>query len=125
MALLDGIVRGHRKQCRRRLRALNVRKRIGRVSKPRIRMSALEVHLHVCGIPPFRHDGDGFLVPDLSCRNPSWGPCSFRIQSPDGLEAERFRLGLSFRRLLEVVIEDVGWSPARYAARSSFGPDAH
>src|SRR5260370_18959903 len=47
VALLDGVVRGHCKQRRRRLRPLNIRQRVGCIAKPGIRISALDDHLQL------------------------------------------------------------------------------
>src|SRR5882762_797196 len=113
------VVRGHREQRCRRFRPLNVCQRVRRIAKPGIRMSALDVHLQVCRIPVLRHDGDRFLVPDLSRRNRSRGPRPFRSHSLDRLWSERLGLGSSFRRSLEVAIEHIA---ARPASRPDFHP---
>src|SRR5258708_19840657 len=98
MALLDGVVRGHRKQRRRRFRPLNVRQRVRRIAKTGIRMRALDVHLQVGRIPPLRHDGDRLLVAVSSSRNRSRNPRPFNIHSVDRLFAHQFARGICIHR---------------------------
>src|SRR5260370_9226 len=126
MALLDGVVRGHRKQRRRRFRPLNVRQCVGRISKTGIRMRALDVHLQVRRIPPLRHHGNRLLVADFSSRNRSRNPRPFDIHSVDRLFAQRFARGICIHRssFPSLAIHNIP-RPAWSTIRSHFRSHAH
>src|SRR5260370_8929147 len=128
MALLDGVVRGHRKQRRRRFRPLNVRQRVRRIAKTGIRMRVLGVTRQGGRIQRLGNGGDGVLVADFSSRNRSRNPRPFDIHSVDRLFAQRFARGICIHRSsfpsLELAIHNIA-RPAWSTIRSHFRSHAH